>query len=166
MVVTPRVLLIAAMAENSVIGADNALPWRLPADLRRFRALTTGHPVLMGRRTWESLGRRLPKRTNVILTSNPDYTAAGAVVASSIDRALDAVHGAGDIFVIGGASLYAQLLPRAQRLYLTLVHARIPGNTRFPEIDWSEWIELDRERHEADAKHRYAFSFLTLERKV
>ncbi|MEE8197635.1 MAG: dihydrofolate reductase [Acidiferrobacterales bacterium] len=166
MVGKPRICLIVAMAENRVIGANNALPWRLPADFRHFRALTTGHHVLMGRRTWESLGKCLPHRTNVILTSKPHYPAAGAIVVPSIDAALATVYGDREVFVIGGASLYAQLLPRAHRLYLTLVHARIPGDARFPEFDWNEWIELDRERYEADDRHPYPFSFITLERSL
>lgn len=161
-----RISLIAAVAENGVIGANSKLPWRLPADLRRFRALTTGHHVLMGRKTCESLGRSLPHRVNIVVTSQPDYVAPGYKVASSIDAALNMVHNDGEVFVIGGASLYAQMLPRAQRFYLTQVHAYVPGDTLFPEFDRDQWQELERRRYEADHRHPYAFSFITLERKV
>lgn len=152
------------MAENGVIGVDNALPWYLPADLKHFRDLTSGHHVLMGRKTWESLGKPLANRINLVLTSDPGRV-TDCIAVSSIDVALHTAQNDSELFVIGGASLYAQMLPRAQRLYLTLVHARIAGDTWFPDLVWGEWQELERRRHEANERHRYAFSFVTLERK-
>lgn len=148
-----------------MIGADNALPWRLPADLKRFRKLTSGHAVLMGRKTWESLGKPLADRTNLILSANPDYAAPEGMVVSSIDGALAAAQDAVEIFVIGGASVYEQMLPLADRFYLTLVHTRVAGDTWFPQFDRDEWQELERQIHDADESHAYAFSFVTLERK-
>jgi dihydrofolate reductase len=159
-----RVSLIAAVAENGVIGRNNDLPWRLPADLRRFRRLTLGHPVLLGRRNYESIGRPLPGRTNIVLTRRAGYAAPGCTVVHSLDEALAAAAGADEVFVAGGAEIYAQALERAQRFYLTRVHAEVPGDTRFPEVDWSRWRETARERHEPDAEHAYAYSFITLER--
>lgn len=156
--------LIVALAENRVIGRDNALPWRLPNDLRHFKRLTSGHPIIMGRKNYESIGRPLPERTNIVVTRKSGYVAPGCVVVHSIEAALDAAGAATEIFVIGGAELYAQTLARAQRLYVTWVHADVEGATLFPEVDWSEWQELHRERHEADAAHAYAYSFVTLER--
>lgn len=159
-----RVSLIAAVAENGVIGRDNTLPWRLPADLRHFRRLTLGHPVLLGRRNYESIGRPLPGRTNIVLTRRRGYTAPGCTVVHSLADALAAAAGTDELFVAGGAEIYAQALERAQRFYLTRVHAEVPGDTRFPEVDWSRWRETARERHEPDAEHAYSYSFITLER--
>lgn len=156
--------LIAAVAENRVIGNRNALPWRLPADLKHFRELTTGHPVIMGRRNYESIGRALSQRTNIIVTRRANYHAPDCMVVDSLDAAFAACHGTSNIFVIGGAEIYAQTVARADGLHLTLVHAAVPGDTLFPEIDWSHWREVARVRHEPDARHRYAFSFVTFER--
>lgn len=156
--------LIAAVAENGVIGRAGALPWRLPADLKRFRALTLGHPVVMGRRTHKSLGRPLPGRTNIVVTRAVEYDAPGCRVAHSIEDALAIAGDDPEIFIIGGADLYAQTLTRVQRMHLTRVHATVSGDTRFPEFDTSAWREIARERHEADALHAHAFSFITLER--
>lgn len=156
--------LIAAVAENGIIGRDNTLPWRLPADLRHFRRLTLGHPVLLGRRNYESIGRPLPQRTNIVLTRRAGYAAPGCVVVHSLAQALAAAREAAEVFVAGGAEIYAQTLERAQRFYLTRVHAEIPGDTRFPPLDWSQWREVARERHEPDPEHAHAYSFITLER--
>lgn len=160
-----RVSLIAALAENRVIGRNNTLPWRLPADLKRFRRLTTGHPVILGRKNYESIGRPLPDRTNIVVTRDRDYRAPGCVVVDSLDAAFAAAGDAQEIFVIGGAELYAQTLGRADRLHLTLVHAAVPGDTYFPEFDLGEWRETGRERHEPDANHAYAYSFVTYDRR-
>ncbi len=161
----PLISIIAAMAENRVIGRNNALPWHLPEDLKRFKRLTLGHAVIMGRRNYESIARPLPGRRNIVVTRHPDYAAPGCVVVHSLDEALSAAGDDEEIFVIGGAELYAQFLPRAARLYLTLVHAEVDGDTLFPAFDWNEWRETARERHAADARHAYAYSFVVLERK-
>lgn len=158
-----RVSLIAAVAENGVIGRENALPWRLPADLQHFRRLTTGHPIIMGRRNYESIGRPLPERTNIVVTRRTDYRAPGCIIAHSLEAAFDAAPGP-EIFVIGGAEIYAQALARADRIYLTRVHARIAGDSFFPAVDWSGWRELTREHHASDARHEYAYTFITLDR--
>ncbi|MBE7423969.1 MAG: dihydrofolate reductase [Zoogloeaceae bacterium] len=158
----PRLSLIAAIAANGVIGAGNALPWRLPEDLRRFRALTLGHPVIMGRKTFESIGRPLPGRRNIVITRNREYQAAGCEVMVSLADALDACRDAGDeIFVIGGAQIYAEALPLAQRLYLTELKAEYPGDARFPQLDRAAWRECARERGTGSG---IAFEFAVYER--
>jgi dihydrofolate reductase len=159
-----RVSLIAAMAENRVIGSRNALPWRLPADLKHFRELTTGHPVIMGRRNYESIGRALARRTNILVTRRRDFDAPGCIVVNSLEDAFAVCHEAADVFVIGGAEIYAQTMDRATRLCLTLVHATVAGDTFFPPLDWSAWRETARERHEPDDSHAYPYSFVTFER--
>ncbi|HKQ29778.1 MAG TPA: dihydrofolate reductase [Burkholderiales bacterium] len=156
--------LIVAMAENGVIGRDNSLPWRLPADLKHFRETTMGHPIIMGRKNYQSIGRPLPGRTNIVVTRERDFTAPGCLVVHSIEDALDAAHADTEPFIVGGAELYAQTLANVGRLYLTLVHAEVNGDVRFPTLRWSEWRELSRERHEPDGKHAYAYSFVTMER--
>lgn len=160
------------MAENRVIGCDNRLPWRLPNDLKRFRRLTVGHPVIMGRKTYESIGKPLPGRTNIVVTRTRGYLAPGCAVVDSLEAALKAADEAPhdppehrEAFVIGGAELYAQTLPLAQRIYLTLVHAEVEGDTFFPEFDLSGWCEVSREDHGPDEQHAYAYSFITLERR-
>jgi dihydrofolate reductase len=160
----PRLSLIAALAENRVIGVNNTLPWRLPADLQHFRRLTIGHPVIMGRRNYESIGRPLPERDNIVLTHRPDYRAPGCKIVHTVDAAIAAAGAAGEIFVIGGAEIYAQTMARADRLYLTYVHANVAGDTYFPAFDGTAWREVERERHEPDERHAYAYSFVTLER--
>jgi dihydrofolate reductase len=157
--------LIAAMAENRVIGANNALPWHLPDDLRHFKQLTRGHAVIMGRRNYQSIGRPLPERRNIVVTNQRDFTAPGCQVVHSIEEAFRAAADDHELFVIGGAEIYRQCLPMAQRLYLTLVHASIPGDTFFPEFDAREWAETARERHEADTRNPHPYTFLTLERR-
>jgi dihydrofolate reductase len=157
--------IVAAMDRNRLIGRGNALPWRLPADLARFKAITWGHPILMGRRTFESLGRALPGRTNIVLTRDPAYRAEGAVVVRGLDQALDAAGEAEEVFVIGGASFYAQCLPLAQRLYLTRVDAELEGDAWFPSFDEDEWREVAREVHDADARNPHPYAFVVLERR-
>jgi dihydrofolate reductase len=161
-----RISIIAAMAENRVIGVNNTLPWRLPADLRHFRQLTTGHHVIMGRRNYESIGRPLPERTNIVVTRNRDYRAPGCEVRQSLEEALRDAGDDPEVFVIGGAEIYRQALDKADRIYLTLVHADVPGDTFFPEFDARDWNEISRARHEADEKNPYACSFVTYDRKT
>jgi dihydrofolate reductase len=168
--VRPRIALIWAMARNRIIGRENSLPWRLPVDMQHFRQLTLHHPILMGRKTFESLRRPLPDRTNIVISRDPSYSAPGSLVANTIDEALKVAtqHLPADdpeIFVIGGENLYAQMLPLADRLYVTLVEADVDGDARFPDFDWSEWREIGRHHHEADEKNEYACTFMSLERK-
>lgn len=153
------------MAQNRVIGVNNTLPWRLPADLRHFRQLTTGHHVIMGRRNYESIGKPLPDRANIVITRNRDYRAPGCEIRHSLADALRGAHDDPEVFVIGGAEIYRQAMDRADRIYLTLVHADISGDAYFPEFDMREWNETSRLRHEADAKNPHAYSFVTYDRK-
>ena len=152
------------MAENGVIGRDGALPWHLPVDAEHFRRLTTGHTVVMGRRTFESVGKPLRKRRNVIVTRNPHYAVPGATVVHDFAAALEAVRDDDEVFVCGGAEIYRCALPFADRLDLTLVHAEVEGDTFSPEIDFSRWRLLRDERHEADERHSHAFSIRRYER--
>ena len=159
----PALALIAAVAKNGVIGAGNALPWRLPADLKRFRALTLGHAVIMGRKTWESIGRPLPGRQNIVVTRQRQFAAEGAVVAASLDAALRAVTLPAPAFCIGGAELYALALPRATTLHWTQIDRDFSGDARFPEFDRARWRETSREALRAPEGFDYAF--VTLERR-
>ncbi len=160
-----RLALIAAMDEQGLIGRDNGLPWHLPADLAFFKRTTLGQPVIMGRRTHESIGRPLPGRRNLVLTRNPDYHADGIETCASIEQALEQCHDSERAFLIGGASLYAQALERglAQELWITLVHARFDGDAWFPPIDPQRWIETWREEHPADEANPHAMSFIKYE---
>lgn len=155
---------IVALGRNRVIGAGNAMPWRLPDDLAHFKRLTLGKPVLMGRKTWESLGRPLPGRDNLVITRNPGYRAAGASVFSTPEAALAACAGCPEIMMIGGAELYAQTLALSDRLYLTEVDAAPDGDAFFPALDPADWRETAAEPHPADARHAHAFTWRTLER--
>ncbi|MDA8382116.1 MAG: dihydrofolate reductase [Betaproteobacteria bacterium] len=146
-----RISIIAALARNRTIGANNALPWRLPEDLKRFKTLTLGHHILMGRRTFESIGRALPGRTTVIITRQPDYQASGCLTVHSLEEALQASRADEEIFFVGGAELYAQALPYASRLYLTEIQADITGDACFPAFDRSQWRETERTRHSEPA---------------
>ena len=160
-----RIALISALAENFVIGSHNDLPWHLPDDFRHFKRTTRGHHVIMGRRTWESRGKPLPKRTNIVVSSQPDYAAPGAAVVASLDAALALARAADEpeAFVIGGTRLYTEALPLAERLYLTRVHAEVEGDTYFPRFDPSRWRVVESVEHPADARHVYAFTIETLE---
>lgn len=160
----PVVSLIAAMAENRVIGCDNRLPWHLPADLRHFKALTIGKPIIMGRKTWESLPGLLPDRPHIVVTRDPDYRAEGCTLAHSIDEAVVAAGDALEVMVVGGAAFYTEMLPQANFIYLTLVHAEIEGDAFFPRYDPAEWEEAEREDYPADDKNPYPYSFITLKR--
>lgn len=172
------VSVIAAVAENGVIGRDGDLPWRLPADLQRFKALTWGHPMIMGRRTYDSIGRPLPGRRSIVLSRNPAALggAAGVTVAGDLGNALE-IAAAGleprvdgdaearQVFIIGGAEIYRQALPLADRLYLTRIHAEIDGETHFPALEAGEWRLVEAEAHPADARHAYPFTFERYERR-
>ena len=164
----PSITIVVAMAENRVIGRDSGLPWRLPADMARFRALTMGKPIVMGRRTHESIGRALDGRHNIVVTRRPGYRAPGCTVTSSLDLALDlaleSASDAAEIAVIGGASIYERALPAANRIHLTLVHASIDGDVRFPHIEPSAWREVSRAERAADTRNRYDLSFIELVR--
>lgn len=162
--IPPAIALVVALADNGVIGRDGRLPWHLPDDLKHFRAVTWGKPVLMGRRTFESIGRALPGRRNLVLTSAPTPAPPGIEYVPDLAAALAMVRGAQELCVIGGAQLYELVLPLAMRLYLTQVHGQVEGDVRFPALDWSVWHELGREEHPADQRHAYAMSFVQLER--
>jgi dihydrofolate reductase len=157
--------LVVAVAENDVIGRGNQLPWHLPADLRHFKSLTLGKPVLMGRRTYVSIGKALPGRTNIVLSRSADFSPHDCVVAKTLDEARIAAGAHPALMVIGGAEIYRQCLPLASRIHLTLIHTRIQdGDTLFAGWRGAEWDESSRERHEADDRNGYAYSFITLER--
>jgi len=143
----PTINVIAAMARNRVIGINNTLPWRLPADLQHFKALTMGHHIVMGRKTFESIGKPLPGRTTVIVTRDANYRVDGCVTATSIDAAISACADDPEIFFVGGAELYAQVLPRADRLYLTEIQAEYAGDAHFPDFDRDIWTETTRQVH-------------------
>lgn len=183
----PLISLIVAVAENGVIGRDNGMPWHLPDDLKRFKSLTMGKPMLMGRKTFESIGKPLPGRTSLVLTRSRDWSAAGALVVHSLDEAVERVEeifaergggmpvvptggaavahaGASELVCVGGAEVYRLALPRAHRIYLTRVLASVDGNTIFPRLDEQAWRETHRELHPADARHAYPMAFCVLER--
>jgi dihydrofolate reductase len=161
----PLVSLLAAVAENGVIGRDNRLPWHLPDDLKRFKSLTMGKPMLMGRRTFDSIGSPLAGRTSLVLTRSRAWSNPGAVAAHSFEDALDRARDAAELMVVGGAEVFRLALPRARRIYLTRVHARVEGDSIFPALDVLEWRESGREEHPADERHAYAMSFCVLERR-
>ena len=160
------VSLIVAVAENGVIGKDNALPWRLTSDLKRFKAITMGKPIIMGRKTHESIGKPLPGRTNIVVTRNPSYDAEGCVVVDSLEAAVIAAQatGADEAFMIGGAALYEAALPLATRLYLTEVHCACDGDAHFPAWDRGAWRESHREDVSPDDMNQYHTTFSILER--
>lgn len=163
--------LIVAMAENHVIGRNNQLPWHLPEDLRYFKRVTMGKPVIMGRKTFDSIGRPLPGRTNIIITRNPDYQVDKARVVHDLDSAIElcrhivSFDGKKEAMVIGGAEIYRQALPQAHRLYLTRVHAEVAGDAHFPAFEESEWLEVERETQPASGSNPFDYSFTVLERK-
>lgn len=159
--------IIAAVATNNVIGRNNKLPWHLPADLKRLKQTTMGHHVIMGRKTFQEIGKPLPGRINVVITRNVDFNPGGVAIARSIEEAVSKAEAAGDdeIFILGGEEIFRQTLHRADRMYLTRVHAEPEGDTFFPEFDdVNEWKLVDAEHCEADEKNAYPFSFLTYER--
>lgn len=159
--------LIVAMANNRVIGNNGQMPWHLSADLKKFKAITTGFPILMGRKTHESIGKALPNRTNIIITKNPAYQATDCVVFHDLKTALDyAQHLAEQVFIIGGASLYQDLLPIADALYLTEIHQAFIGDTYFPEFKRADWTEVDRQDIKNDPSVNFSYSFVTLKKST
>lgn len=154
----PKLALIVAASENNVIGKDNDLPWRLSADLKKFKSLTMGHSIVMGRKTFESIGRLLPGRKTVIITRNENFSFDGASVVHSIDQALEVCVGQEKVFLIGGAEIYRLAMPMVDEIYLTRVHAEVSGDTFLPEVDWAEFDMLDSESFEANDKNDYRFS--------
>lgn len=165
-----RLCLIAAVAENGVVGKNNALPWHLPPDLKYFKRITLGKPIVMGRKTFESIGRPLPGRTNIVVSRNTAYSPAGVEVVDSVESALALASqialndGQKDLMVIGGAAIYAAALPVAQCLFITQVHGVVEGDAYFPEVDWSQWREVSRVRNAAAEPSGYEFSFVVFER--
>lgn len=169
---TLQISFVVAIADNGVIGRDNGLPWRLSGDMAFFKRMTMGKPIIMGRKTWESLPRKpLPGRPNIVVTRDPSYRAEGAEVATSTAAALDRGRalagelGVDEIAVIGGAQLYAETFDHATRLYITEVHAEPEGDVSFPAYDARQWREVSRERHEASEKDSSAYSFVLMERR-
>jgi dihydrofolate reductase len=160
-----RLSLVVAMARNRVIGRDNALPWRLPADLAHFRKVTMGHPIVMGRRTFESIGKALPGRKNIVITHNREYAAPGCIVVNSLDEAWKAAGNADEVCVIGGTTLFDETLLLADVIHLTEVQSDVEGDTFFPEFDRSEWSEKEIARQPADERHAYPLRILELTRK-
>jgi len=165
-----RLAIIVAVAENGVIGRDNALPWKLPEDMRHFKRVTMGKPIIMGRKTFESIGQPLPGRTNIVITHNPAFRAEGVKVVSSVEEALQlaqhtaSVDGVEEAVVIGGSEIYRIALPLADRLYITEVHASVEGDAVLPRIHWDEWRETSRERCVARAPNPHDYSFVCYER--
>jgi dihydrofolate reductase len=157
-------VLIAAVAANGVIGADNQLPWRLPEDLKRFRALTMGHAVIMGRKTWESLPRALPGRQNIVVTRQHGYAAAGADAVASFAAALECVRMPEPVFCIGGGEIYRAALPFATTLHLTEIARAFDGDAQFPPFDRNDWRETAREAHAPDQLGAFAYAYVTYER--
>lgn len=156
--------LIAAFGEGQVIGIDNRLPWRLPADLKRFRTITCGKPVLMGRKTFESIGKPLPGRLNLLITRNARYRPQGCCVVHSLEEAMKVGAGNSEMIAVGGASVYEQVIPLARRMYLTRIHHAFPGDTYFPDFTYDAWREIERIDCQADAANPYRYSFVVLER--
>ena len=160
------VSLIAAMAENRVIGREQDLPWHLPADLKRFKAITSGHPVIMGRKTFEALGKPLPGRPHVIITRQKDFSYPGVTVVHSVDEALKIYENTDqEVFVLGGGEIYAQLVDRCDKIYLTLIHEEFEGDTRFPYFDLSQFDVTFKEEHSDDNPEGLAFTFIDYQRK-
>ena len=159
-----RISIVVAMDTKGVIGLDNGLPWHLPADLQHFKQTTMGKPILMGRKTHESIGRPLPGRTNIVITRDIGYRAEGCVVVNSIDAALEAAGEQDEIMVIGGAEFYRQVLPRTDTIYLTRIHETFSGDTFFPELKDADWQEVERSDHAADDKNLHNYSFIRLDR--
>lgn len=161
-----KLSLISAVATNGIIGNKGQLPWSLPDDLKHFKAVTLGKPVIMGDVTFESLGRPLPGRTNIVMTLKPDYVAEGAVVVRSKEEAVQAAanSGADEVFIIGGSTIYKLFLNDVQRMYLTEVNGDVEGDASFPDFDKTAWSETSREHHPADERHAYPFDFVVYDR--
>jgi dihydrofolate reductase len=159
-----RISLIAAVSSNGVIGRGGKLPWHLSADLRRFKQLTMGHPIIMGRKTYESIGRPLPGRTTIVVSRQPDFHPTGVYVARSLPNALQQASSSDEAFVVGGAQIYAAALPTADRLYLTEVEADVDGDTFFPALDQTAWQLVEQSDHPADDRNSFACRFLVYDR--
>lgn len=157
--------IIVATSENQVIGNENALIWHVSADLKRFKQLTTGHTILMGRKTFESIGKALPNRRNIVISRNPNFQAEGCETVASIEDALQLVENEEEVFIIGGGTIYREMWDRADRLYLTLVHAIVDGDTVVPAIDDRKWKQVSREDFQAGEKDDYNYSFINYQRK-
>ncbi|MEO8201167.1 MAG: dihydrofolate reductase [Gemmatimonadota bacterium] len=157
---------MAALSENGVIGRGNALPWHLPEDLRRFKRLTSGHTVVMGRKTYESIGSKpLPNRPTIVISSSPDLATSGVTVVPTLEQAFAEATGVSLLFILGGARVFEAALPYTDQLELTRVHATVPGDTFFPKVHYSDWQLAAQEDHPADLHHAYPFSFMTYDRK-
>ena len=162
----PRISILVAMASNRIIGANNTLPWHLPADLKHFKALTMGHHIVMGRKTYESIGKPLPGRTSVVVTRNADYAPPGVVVANSLEGAISACENDAEIFVIGGAEIFSQALEFADTLYMTEIKRDVAGDVSFPEFDKKEWQEISRELHHQETPEPLEYHFVEYRRKA
>jgi len=160
-----KISIITAMDQNQLIGKDNALPWKIPADLQFFKRVTMGKPVIMGRKTFESIGRPLPGRQNIIITRDPDYIIDGCDVVFSISAALMKAGDVDEVMVIGGANVYQQFLGQTDNLYMTRVQGKFEGDAWFPEIDFNQWVLAESEDHQADEKNECAYSFQVYKRK-
>ncbi|WP_421918013.1 dihydrofolate reductase [Marinifilum sp.] len=160
-----NIAIIVAASRNNVIGKNNQLIWRLSADLKRFKALTTGHTIIMGRKTFDSIGKPLPNRTSVIITRQKDYQQEGCIVVHSLEEALETVKDQEKVFIIGGGTIYEQSIDKADELYLTLVHREFFGDTFFPKIKLTEWESVAREDCLPDEKNEYPYSFIDYKRK-
>lgn len=159
--------MIAAMANNRIIGEDNQMPWHLPADLQHFKRVTMDKPVVMGRKTFESIGRPLPGRRNVVITRNASYEADGIEVVTSPEAALSLLEGVEEVMIIGGGNIYSQFLASAQRLYLTFIDLDVAGDTQFPDYQANtDWDEVTSESHEPDERNKYGYTFVTLHKKL
>jgi len=160
-----KLSMIVAASENNVIGKDNQLLWRLPDDLKHFKRTTQGHHVIAGRKTFESQGRPLPNRTNIVITRNKDYKAEGCVLVHSLEDALSQVTNDDEPFIIGGEGIYRLAMDKVDRIYLTRVHGTFDGDTCFPELSEEDWKVVDEQYHETDERHEYAFTIYTLDRR-
>jgi dihydrofolate reductase len=156
---------VVAISENNAIGKDNKLLWYLPTDLKHFKQITNGQTIIMGRKTFDSMGKPLPNRRNIVITRNPDLKLDGAEVTNSVAEALSLCKTEKEVFIIGGAEIYKQAMDQTNRIYLTKVHQRFDADAYFPELDMTKWVETAREEHQPDEKNNIAFTFLTLESK-
>ncbi len=166
-----KIVLIAAFAQNRVVGINNTLPWHLPEDLKYFKRTTTGKAIIMGRKTYDSIGRPLPNRTNIVISRNSELKIEGVKVVDSLQAAIDLakevnfINGVEEVMVIGGASIYEEALPQADRLYITHVHAEVAGDAYFPEVDFSQWQEISRDDYAASESNPYDYSFVVYDNK-
>lgn len=160
MIKKPIISIVAAMAKNRVIGKDNGMPWHLPADLKHFKAVTLGKPIIMGRKTYESIGRPLPGRQNIVISRNPDYQLAGCDTVTSFQAAMQLVDQVEEVMIVGGGFLYSQVLPVANKLYLTLIDLEVDGDTQFPEYEQLSLTEVKRKSYQADDKNPHNYQFI------